>query len=279
MNQKTILNLVAALLLLLPAGAWADDEHTPQNPPDPYAYFRVTVTASPSEAGYTSGGGMFYEGQQVSVSTSLRSADYTFSHWTLNGVAIDQPQQFTYTMEAQKLNFVAVYDFTPLNPSEPTMPDDYRLYVNTNEEGSCTFNVTNGARHKADNYVQVAAQNVSPGYQFLGWYEGGQKLSDNLSFNYLMPYEDATLTARFVYDPVSPDDPFSPDGQTSIDNHKLGDVNGDGVVNISDAVLLINHYLNGTTDELPASAADANKDGQVNVSDAVEIVNRYLNNL
>jgi hypothetical protein len=81
-----------------------------------------------------------------------------------------------------------------------------------------------------------------------------------------------------VYNPDSPADPFGDANQTSVDTGRKGDVNWDGLVNISDAVLLVNYYLNGTVDELPLSSADVNNDGEVNISDVVEIVNLYLNN-
>ena len=58
----------------------------------------------------------------------------------------------------------------------------------------------------------------------------------------------------------------------------LGDVNGDGKVNVSDAVDLIGYYLNNKTSELNASIADVDKNGTINVSDAVEIIDIYLNN-
>ena len=58
----------------------------------------------------------------------------------------------------------------------------------------------------------------------------------------------------------------------------LGDINGDGVVNVMDATALIGAYLKGTTDALSPAVADVNHDGVINVMDATEIINIYLNN-
>ena len=58
----------------------------------------------------------------------------------------------------------------------------------------------------------------------------------------------------------------------------LGDINGDGVVNVMDATALIGAYLKGTTDSLQQSVADVNHDGVINVMDATEIINIYLHN-
>lgn len=266
------------MLLAAPLAAGAQTELDPANPPEPQLSFQVTVSAEPAEAGYTSGGAKYTVGQQVYVSTSVRNSNYEFLYWTRDGVRTDDPMSFSFTMGDRKVSYVAVYGLNPKDPAEPTAPNTFRLYLDTDAEGCCTFNRASGEKQRADQYVSVAAQNVSPGYVFQGWFAGGQKVGDNLSFNYLMPYSDMTLTARFVFNPTSPADPSSSAEQQSIDNGRLGDVNNDGVVNVSDAVLLINHYLNNTTDELPVIVADVNRDGVVNVSDAVEIVNRYLNN-
>lgn len=55
-------------------------------------------------------------------------------------------------------------------------------------------------------------------------------------------------------------------------------MNSDGEVNTADAVLIINHYVAGTTDKLNKVTADVNGDGEVNTADAVKIINQYVNN-
>ncbi len=55
--------------------------------------------------------------------------------------------------------------------------------------------------------------------------------------------------------------------------YMIGDANGDGEVNVSDAVYIINYvFVNGPTPD-PLDAANANCDQEVNVSDAVWIIN------
>jgi uncharacterized repeat protein (TIGR02543 family) len=273
--RKTILTAVFPLLWV---GALAQEEYNPENPPDPSVPYKVTVAVSPSEAGYASGGGKYSEGAQVYISTSANYG-YEFQHWTLNGEYYANTPQLNYVMTAQPANFVAVYSFNPISPSDPVQNNySYRLYLTNNADDACTFNIVSGNKYQADQYVYVSAMNISPGFVFQGWFQDGQKISDVTSFNYLMPYTNVTLTARFVYDPEPPPDPEMAEEQNNVDQGRRGDLNGDGLVNISDAVLLINHYLNGTTDELTIGVADVNNDGEVNISDAVEIVNRYLNN-
>ena len=52
----------------------------------------------------------------------------------------------------------------------------------------------------------------------------------------------------------------------------MGDVNGDGFVNITDVVELNRHILQGTTNELDKSVADMNGDGEINISDIVNMI-------
>lgn len=63
---------------------------------------------------------------------------------------------------------------------------------------------------------------------------------------------------------------------TAAFNTMLGDVNGDGVVNITDAIGLVNHILGKSTFEVNELAADVNEDGAVNITDAIAIVNLIL---
>ena len=54
-------------------------------------------------------------------------------------------------------------------------------------------------------------------------------------------------------------------------NALLGDVNGDGVVNLSDAITLLNKVT--AAEEIDASVGDVNGDGTVNLQDAIKLLN------
>ena len=55
----------------------------------------------------------------------------------------------------------------------------------------------------------------------------------------------------------------------------LGDVNLDGTVDVTDVVIVVNHFQSETTDELDFNVADINGDGVIDVTDVVGIVNIY----
>jgi hypothetical protein len=57
-----------------------------------------------------------------------------------------------------------------------------------------------------------------------------------------------------------------------IDPYVCGDANGDGLVNIGDAVFIITYVFRGGPAPDPLEAADVNLDGNVNIGDAVYLV-------
>ena len=60
---------------------------------------------------------------------------------------------------------------------------------------------------------------------------------------------------------------------------KRGDVNDDGMVDISDVVAMVNHILGNTSSSsFKHQAADINNDGNIDISDVVSLVNLILGN-
>lgn len=271
MIKNVIRMVLMVLLILMPLGISAQDDYNPSNPPEPHTRYKLTTTAAPE--GYTSGSGMYLEEASVWISTSAYNQNYKFLYWTLNGEYYSDVQSFYYTMPADKAVFVAVYEYDPVDPLEPVADYVHRLFLKNNITEACSFNRSSGAKVKEDSYVTVTAY-VNSGYDFLGWYENGRLVSETTSFNYYMGTENVTLEARFAYNPINPDEPV---GSPDVDNGLIGDVDGDGVVDISDKVLLVKHYLGGTTSVLNKSVSDVNGDSEIDITDAVEIVNKYLN--
>ena len=59
----------------------------------------------------------------------------------------------------------------------------------------------------------------------------------------------------------------------TVESYIKGDANGDSMVDIADAVCIVNHIVGKATPSFIEAAADANGDGVVDIADAVRIVN------
>jgi len=81
---------------------------------------------------------------------------------------------------------------------------------------------------------------------------------------------DNQITTATAY---APD--FAPDAENKMTSFLLGDVNLDGTVDVTDVVIVVNHFQNDTTDELDFNVADIDGDGVIDVTDVVGIVNIY----
>ena len=278
--MKNLRYICCSLLLLIVSSMQAQTEFNPNDPAEPQVpvfYYKLTVACDPAVAGYAGGSGNYAPGQQVTVSTSAQSG-FSFSHWTLNGQRIDEAASFSYATVAGQMDFVAHYDLAPVDPAEPTMDVKSHLYLNSEPEGICTFNRTSGALVQADNYVALNVTNCDQWYEFTGWYKGNELVSSVADFNYLADFRDATLTAHFRQLPFAPADPSEPVSQGGdIQTLLTGDANGDGSVDVTDAVAVINAYLTQDETAIEAKVADMNRDGVIDITDAVAIINLYLN--
>ena len=270
MRQTFIIRYAALLLALMTGSLGANAQYDPENPPEPAAMYKVTTTVSPSDAGKASGKGSYRKGTKVTINTSAYT-DFVFKYWTKNGVQYSTSTSFQYTVGTENADFVAVYEYNPNNPAEPTDNYAYHLYLDCSPGDACSFNRTSGLKVAKDTWVSITAY-PSQDFVFQGWYENGTKISDNISFQYQMKNQDCKLTARFIYNPDNPSDPTS--SQTNVDyqEYVLGDANKDGNVTIGDIVAVVN-IIAGNTGNYNLNAADANNDGTVSVGDIVTIVN------
>ena len=249
-------------------------QFNPSNPSEPNMNFRVSVSATPSDISWSSGSGTYREGQSVYINTSLYNGNYAFSHWARDGEYYTDQQSFRYTVEPYNTSFTAHYYFQPSDPSDPSIQLRSRLYLASQPTGVASFSQTSGTKYNVDDYIYLYAY-PNQGYKFLGWYNGDELISSYNGFYYCMPYSDITLTARFKYSPDSPSEP-SGTGQSDIQVHPRGDVNGDYTVDVSDVVVVLNYFMDEEADPEQQKVYDVNGDGVIDVVDAVAVINYYL---
>ena len=271
-------------------GVEANPPFNPTNPGEPDAggekepekvYYNVTVAATPAGVANVSGGGTVLQGNSVYVNTSAKNSKYVFKHWTLNGEVYSTNRYVSGIVPTADMHLVAHYEFVPGLPDEPDhmeFPDVVLspLYIVTNDDAACSFNRVSGELVEADMWVELEAY-VSKGYEFKGWYNGAECVSSEQRFNYLMPCNEVTLTAKVskkVFNPANPSEPDNDGSQDNVQTTITGDVNKDGLVNVFDIVSVVNYSLGESDENL--LLYDLNGDGMVNVFDIVKIVNLSL---
>lgn len=203
--------LYSILFLALTAlSANAQDGFDPTPPGEPNALYRITVGISHSAAGTVSGDGSFAEGTRITIRrndtgfNSSATVYYKFKCWMLNGEEYTQAgtsSSFTYTVDKKNAAFQAVYEV--LNPDEVSS----RLYLVSEPKDACTFNVSNGVRYLEGNSVYLYYNTTSSTFKFQGWYNGDELVTKSNYFYYTIGEDDATLTARFTYEPTIPGEP------------------------------------------------------------------------
>ena len=102
--------------------------------------------------------------------------------------------------------------------------------------------------------------------------EGLKLTYDNTNVTITNVDGTATLALAQVKDMEFTNDASSTSGAL------LGDVNGDGTVNVTDITDLINAVLNEDYSSIVFANADMDSNGIINVTDVTELINQVLNN-
>ncbi|MBQ0023222.1 MAG: hypothetical protein KBT29_08290, partial [Prevotellaceae bacterium] len=140
--MKRFLSIMCMLLTFVVGSMHAQEDFDPENPAEPLTKYRLTTKATPM--GYASGTGQYLSDTQVWVNTSAYSENYVFSHWTKNGEYYSDAQSFYFTMPEDYVDFVAVYDYSPVDPQEPIANYTHRLFLESNIDVACSFNMSSG---------------------------------------------------------------------------------------------------------------------------------------
>ena len=138
--------------------------------------------------GYVSGNGWFRVGEEVTV--EAYAPDYlapeTSAIWLgwFDGddARLDDGRQtYTFAMPAEDTVYTAEWGFFDVACSSAaagTAAADKRVY---NAGAAATVTAS-----------------TNPGYTFVGWYDGDEKLTDSLTYDFAMPSESATYTAKWI---------------------------------------------------------------------------------
>lgn len=142
--------------------------------------YTITTSSNPSNAGTTSGGGSFLQGQSCTVHANAASG-FTFSNWTENGSQVSNQSNYTFTVNGNRslvANFSPVtYNVTtsssPANGGTTTGGGSY------NNGASCTVTAT-----------------ANPGFVFDNWTMNNAPVSTNPSYTFTVT-SNCNLVAHF----------------------------------------------------------------------------------
>ena len=187
--------------------------------------------------------------------------------WQAEFDAMDNGETLEYTiLDRDKISFSIYTDLNEIhvfNPAEyeefnvPTTDIPYTIFDGPNGDASSTY------PHFAWDCIHFASEtnhveNIEGKEPFFQWRIGVQ-------VHYTV---DGVQTSSNIAYFETCDKPVT----------MLGDVNNDGEVNITDAIVLINYISNGVpTGKFNKFNADTNDDNTLNISDAIVLVNRLMN--
>ncbi len=207
------------LLMLLLVGStslWAqDDIFNPNSPDEPgppgdkEVVSMLTLKAEPEEGGTVTGAGWYSTGAKMTLRAANKQ-NYVFERWAnADGETISTDAKFEYTKQEGDETLTAFFCFSPGNPEEPmeiAQMIHYLLTVKAEEGGTAS----GGGRYLPNTRVYLSSS-ADNHYLFSGWYNDIDELvSSEPSFYYVTTAESETLTARFTFNPDSPDEPSEP---------------------------------------------------------------------
>ena len=221
-----------------------------------YLKVGVTITAEeePTKEGYTfSGWSEIPEtmpAHDVTVTGTFSVNKYKLIYMVDGEEYKTSEVEYGTTITAEEEPTKEGYTFSGWSEIPETMPahdvtvtgtfsvNKYKLTYKVDGVEYKTFEVEYGTT------ITAEEEPTKEGYTFSGWSEIPET----------MPAHDITVTGTFEKNII------------------MGDVNGDGVVNVTDIVATVNYIMEKPSDGFNKEAADLNGDGEINVTDIVKMV-------
>lgn len=142
--------------------------------------YTITTSSNPSNAGTTSGGGSFLQGQSCTVHANAASG-FTFSNWTENGSQVSNQANYTFTVNG---NRSLVANFSPVT---------YNVTTSSSPANGGT--TTGGGSYNSGASCTVTAT-ANPGFVFDNWTMNNAPVSTNPSYTFTVT-SNCNLVAHF----------------------------------------------------------------------------------
>ncbi len=146
----------------------------------------INTASAPANAGTTSGGGQFEDGNNVTVE-AFANDGYTFANWTENGNVVSVDEAFT---------FKARPDTAPVRNLVANFSGGVNYTINASAAPAAGGSVTGGGTVAGDSNVTLTAT-ANAGYTFVNWTEAGVPVSASASYSFTAT-ANRTLVANFI---------------------------------------------------------------------------------
>ena len=220
--------------------------------PEGKTFSSLTLSAKDNSAWFTSEATMNATNNTINATATIATATLT-----LNNIAIEAGDSLIAYMMLPPSNLSGKSIILSLNATDGSALQTYIAGVNI--QAGKVYPVSVGK----ENYFKVSTANNNAN-------NSQEVLSLQTDFVEENDVTDTQITTATAY---APD--FTLDTVNKFKPFLLGDANFDGTVDVTDVVIVVNHYQNNSTDELDMNVSDINGDGMIDVTDVVGIVNIY----
>lgn len=147
-------------------------------------YPTLSISSNDTTMGTVSGdSGVIFSGTNVNI-LATPNAGYRFVGWYNGGTLISPNASYSFTMGNVDLSYVARFTY-----------ESYNLVVESESDSKGTVSESSGSY---DYLTPISIEaTANPGYTFDGWYNGANLVSTNNPYNFNMPHENVTYTAKF----------------------------------------------------------------------------------
>ena len=148
-------------------------------------YPTLSISSNDTTMGTVSGdSGVIFSGTNVNI-VATPNAGYRFVGWYKGDTLISPNASYSFTMGNVDLSYVARFTY-----------ESYNLVVESESDVKGTVSESSGSY---DYLTPISLEaTANPGYTFNGWYDGANLVSTNNPYNFNMPHENITYTAKFT---------------------------------------------------------------------------------
>lgn len=179
----------------------------PEEPQDPTTMLFYRLHLNSSQGCTVSGAGRYKKDTNVRINAYVEEG-YSFLNWSNSeGEIISTSTSFNYTMPTEGDTLTANCIFNPSVPSEPNEPR-LKHYATAICSDGGTYSGQTG-RFMEGTVLSLHAY-ANSGYDFAGWFLNGELYTLLPSFSYTVGKEDMHFYAKFIFNPLSPNEPLMP---------------------------------------------------------------------